>query len=383
MKKSVLYVLGIFIFLHTLLFFTGKTWLYKAFFITYMKGYSSAYIHDFIYFNNDTISSFKHQPWLVSSNYNTQSVPNSFFRLNDSLETVAFLIIQNDSIKFETYWEGYSSDTMSNSFSMAKSFVSALIGIAITEGYIKTIDAPVCNFIPAFCDSDKEKITVKHLLTMSSGLDWEENYKNPFSQTADAYYGSNLRGLILGLNVFEAPGKVFNYSSSSTQILSFVLESATGKTISKYASEKLWSPIGAKHIALWGKDKKNGAEKAFCCISSNARDFARIGKLFLSNGSWKGKKLIDSNYIYNAITPASLLTDSGKKNDFYGYHFWITKYNGLSVYYARGLYGQYIICIPEKNAIIVRLGRKWKLLLKNQHHSDLYDFIDASLKIIN
>ena len=376
MKKFFFYFLSFFICLHLLLFFTQKTWLYNGVRITYLKGYSSAYIHDFVHFSSDTIFNLKHQPWLFSSDYNSYIFPDSFYDLNDSLETTAFLVIKNDSIKYEYYSQGYSEDSASNSFSMAKSFISALIGIAITDGLIKNVDVPVCDFIPEFCGFKKQQITIKHLLTMSSGLQWDEDYKNPFGNTAEAYYGNDLRSLVLNKPVVEDPGKTFRYYSSSTQILSYVLESATKKTISKYASEKLWGPIGAKNIALWAKDQPLGDEKAFCCIASNARDFARLGKLFLSNGVWGRNRIIDSNYVSAAIRPSDL-----KKN--YGYHFWITEYNGLYVYYARGLYGQYIICIPEKDLVVVRLGKKWKSLLKNGHHMDLYDFIGAALKITN
>ena len=218
---------------------------------------------------------------------------------------------------------------------------------------------------------------------MSSGLNWNESYYNPLGKIAEAYYGNNLKELVMNLKVIETPGKVFKYYSCNTQLLTFILESATGKSINEYASEKLWIPMGAKHPVLWNTDKKEGDEKAFCCINSNARDFARIGKLYMNYGNWKGQQIVDTSYVKEATSVADLLDEDGKKNVNYGYQFWITNYKGLKIYYARGLWGQYVICIPDKDMIIVRLGRKFGKHLEDGHHEDFYQFIDAALEMYN
>jgi len=381
MKKALKYLFIIFIAINLLILVSGKSWLYKAISITYLKGHPSSYIDDFVHFPGNTIKTGAHQKWAIANNYNTPKFPDFIKPVNDSLETIAFMVIVNDSIQFEKYWYGYSSDTMSNSFSMSKSWVGALIGAAIKEGTINRVDQKVCDFLPKFCEGRNIELTIKDLLTMSSGLNWIEDYYNPIGQTAQAYYGSDLKGLIMGLTVIETPGKVFKYHSSCTQILTFVLEAATGKTISEYASEKLWAPMGAKHPALWNTDVGGGDEKGFCCINSSARDFARLGKLYLHQGNWNGKQLLDSNYVKDATKIADLLDEKGNKNTNYGYQFWLAERNGLFVYYARGLWGQYVICIPEKNMVVVRLGRKFGEYLEDGHHADLYSFIDAALKM--
>ena len=383
MKNIFKYLFLFFFLINLFIFLSGKEWIYKGISITYLKGYTSSYINDYIYFPSKIINNGKQQEWLVSKNYNKSKLPEKINNLNERLETIAFMVIQNDSIKHEEYWSGYSADSMSNSFSMAKSWVSTLIGVAIKDGDIQNINQTVCEFIPKFCIGDNSKITIKHLLTMSSGLNWKENYYNPFSKTANAYYGNNLKKLILNLKALELPGKTFKYNSSCTQILSFVLEKATSKTISEYASEKLWKPMGAKHPALWSTDREGGDEKGFCCINSNARDFARIGKLYLNEGNWNGLQILDSSYVKEATSPSNLVDKNGIKNQNYGFHFWITNYNNLHVYYARGLWGQYVICIPEKNMIIVRLGRKYGNTLENGHKDDLYAFIDAAIETFN
>jgi len=381
MKKTLKYLLIIFVSLNILIILSGKSWMYKAISITYLKGYTSSYIHDFIYLPANTIKTGKHQEWVISNNYNKAKLPEFIKSVNESMETVAFMVIINDSIHFEEYWQGYSADTMSNSFSMTKSWVSTLIGIAISEGKIKSVNQKVCDFLPNFCEGRNTELTIKNLLTMSSGLNWNEDYYNPIGQAAEAYYGNHLSDLIKNLTVIETPGKVFKYNSSCTQLLTFIVEEATGKTISEYASKKLWKPMGAKHPALWSTDVEGGDEKGFCCINSNTRDFARLGKLYMHQGNWNGQQILDSSYVKDATSAANLLDKKGIPNTNYGYQFWLAKRQGSPIYYSRGLWGQYVICIPEKNMIIVRLGRKFGPYMPDGHHEDFYQFIDAALEM--
>ena len=380
MKKILKYLLFIFIAINLLILISGKSWIYKAISITYLKGHTSSYIHDFVHFPANTIEAGTHQEWLIAKDYNKANLPEFIKPINKELETVAFLVIINDSITYEEYWHGYSEDSASNSFSMSKSYISTLVGVAIKDNIIN-IDQKVCDFLPEYCGEKEKLLTIKNLLTMSSGLNWNESYYNPLGKIAEAYYGNNLKKLVMNLKVIEPPGKVFKYYSCNTQLLAFILESTTGKSINEYASEKLWIPMGAKHPALWNTDKKEGDEKAFCCINSNARDFARIGKLYMNNGNWNGTQIIDSTYVSQATSAADLLDKDGNKNLNYGYQFWITNYKDLDIYYARGLWGQYVICIPDNDMIIVRLGRKYGKSLEDGHHEDFYQFIDAALEM--
>ena len=381
MKKALKYILAIFLILNFLIILSGKSWLYKAVSVTYLNGHTSSYIDDYIHFPSNTIKDGDHQEWLVSKEYNKAQLPEFIKPINDKLGTVAYMVIKNDSIIFEEYWNGYSADSSSNSFSMAKSWISTLVGIAIKEGKIESINQKACDFLPEFCEGDNSKITIKHLLTMSSGLDWDEDYHDPLGQTAEAYFAPNLKEQMMRLKAVETPGEIFKYHSSCSQLLAFIVESATGKSVNEYTSEKLWKPMGAKHPALWNTDTKRGDEKAFCCINSNARDFARLGKLYLNQGNWNGTQLLDSNYVKEATSVANLLDEDGNKNVNYGYQFWIANRKGLDVYYTRGLWGQYVICIPEKDMIIVRLGRNYGFHLADGHSEDFYQFIDAALEM--
>ena len=205
---------------------------------------------------------------------------------------MAYLIIKDDSIRFERYWDNYSDTSYSNSFSMAKSIVSILTGIAIHDGKIKSITQHVSDFIPSFKEGMDSLLEIKELLTMSSGIDFEESYTSPIAYPAEAYYGDDLMKVTLKYNVVTKPGLRFKYLSGNTTLLGYIVSVATGKKLSDYASEKLWQQVGAEHPAYWSTDHDNGMEKAYCCFNSDARDFARIGQLYLDSGRWEGKQIV-------------------------------------------------------------------------------------------
>lgn len=341
-------IAAFFVVLHLCFVITGTTYIYKA------VWYNLANIDDYKIFHNREIPpSPQPQPWPVAkTSYTFNDSLSSYL---EKIETKAVLVLRNDTIIYERYDDNYSEKSISNSFSVAKSFVSALIGIAIREGKIKSVDEKVGAFLPEFSRGEKSEITIRHLLTMSSGLNWDESYAAPISTTTEAYYGTDLKKLIDKLEVSEPPGKIFRYKSSDTQILSMVLAKATGKSLSENLAG-LWAALGAEQQALWSLDHKDGLEKAYCCIYSNARDFARLGSLYLHNGKWKGTTVIDSSYIAESLTPCNLPDGdlSMGSSDFYGYQWWMIPDKKL--FYARGILGQYIIVLPDKNMVIVRLG---------------------------
>ncbi|WP_347159645.1 serine hydrolase domain-containing protein [Pontibacter chitinilyticus] len=350
-----------------------KKYVYKAMY------HNFASIDDHKIFKQRKIKSpRKKQPWPKAAKYNQLQMPASLQRVHQRLQSVAFLIVQNDAILHEQYWRGYSEASKTSSFSMAKSIVSMLVGVAIKEGKIKSVEQRVGDFLPEFRHGDKARITIKDLLWMSSGLNWDESYINPFSKTTEAYYGDNLKKVVDRLETVTPSGEAFSYKSGDTQLLGFVLRAATGKSLSQYAQEKLWKPLGAAHDAEWSIDRIGGMEKAYCCFFSNARDFARLGKLYLHNGIWNGETIVPPAYVKGSLTPSGLpAADNGETVNFYGYHWWLLpNYKGQDIFYARGILGQYIIVIPEKNLIIVRLGKKRGNFL-NRHPYEVMTIIDA------
>lgn len=353
-KKAALWFTAVLIIFNAGIILSGKTYFYQAVY------HNFADIDDYKIFSNRVIEkSDQPAPWPLSEQtYNKAPLPEPLQAVLEKYNSIAFLVIKDDSLIHEQYWDGYDAGSFSNSFSVAKSYVSALIGIAIREGKIAGVDQKAGAFLPEFNEGEKKHITIKHLLMMSSGLDWNESYADPFSVTTEAYYGNDLVKAIAGLKVESAPGVEFSYKSGDTQILGFILEKATGMSLSQYAQEKLWKPMGAGQNALWSLDRDNGHEKAYCCINSNARDFARLGYLYLHKGNWKGKQLIDSGYVNASLTPNGLKFKN-EICDFYGYQWWlIPDYKGEEIFYARGILGQLIVVFPERNMITVRLGAR-------------------------
>ncbi|MGM0611916.1 MAG: serine hydrolase domain-containing protein [Bacteroidota bacterium] len=339
-------------------------------------------IDDYRIFGNREVDAENYQSWAFAKN-KTEIPENQLERMAE-YDPVAFLIIQNDTVISERYWEDYGPDSYSNLFSSTKSIVSLLIGIANQKGYIDSIDQPVGDYLPEYNRGDKSKISIKDLLTMSSGLSWDESYGSLFSTTTQAYYGQDLESLVMGLDVIEEPGERYKYLSGNTQILGFLLTEATGMTMSEFAGKYLWTPVGAKHDALWSLDKKGGMEKAYCCFNSNARDIARIGKLVLDSGRAYGKQVVSEGYIVNATQPADYLVDeNGKENDFYGYHWWIIDYKGKTVKYARGILGQYIFVLPDYDAVVVRLGHLRSEKYDGHHPIDVFIYLDAAFAMLN
>ena len=314
----------------------------------------------------------------IDLNYNKKNNEEILDEI-EKYDPAALLVVKNDKIIFEKYWDDYNENSLTNSFSVAKTFIGLLIGIAIDEGKINSVDDPVGNYLPEYIDSPE--LTIKDLLTMSSGINFDESYSSPFGHMAKAYYGTDIKKLNEDYKLTNPPGKSWIYLGGNTIILSFILEKVAGTSVSEYMSEKVWRQIGAKNAALWSLDRKDGLEKAYCCFYSNARDFARIGKLYLNKGLWNKRRIISEDYVKASTTAAYYLKDrNGKPVDFYGYQMWMTYYNDLDIFYARGIKGQFIIVIPEKNIVIVRLGHDRGPRLPNNHPSDFYSYIDLALE---
>lgn len=343
-------------------------------------------IQDLEIFEHNTV----HAPdscweWGKSYRYNTYRLAEEDSSYIDSMKTVSFLVIKNDSILFESYRGGWNDSITSNLYSATKSIVGMLIGIAIDEGKINSVDDRVVKYIPKYDRGLQKEVTIRNLLTMSGGMDWDESYASLFSVTTHGYYGNDLRKLIMGLDIVDKPGIQYSYRSGETQLLSFVLEAATGKTISEYAEEKLWIPMMAGQDAYWLLDKKEGDEKSFCCFHTTARDAARFGRLMLNKGNWNGRQLISEKYMEEALSPAYYLKDQWGKDSlsYYGFQTWIMDYKGERCPYMRGMLGQYIIAIPSENAIVVRLGHKRSDIYVKELTTDIIKYMDIAYKILN
>lgn len=348
--------------------------------------YQKPKIHHCEIFHNRTVEKGNPEPWLIDESYNTYSLEDEQLVNLTKTRTVAFLVAIDSAIVYESYWENYDKDSYSNSFSMAKSIVSLLVGCAIDDGFIENLDQPVSAYIPEFGEGEKSKITIRHLLTMSSGLSWDEAYSSLFSTTTQAYYGKFLRDLVLNQTVINEPGKQFDYLSGDTQLLALIVAEATGKPLSEYMSEKIWSKIGAEHNALWSLDREGGIEKAYCCFNSNARDFARIGRLILNRGQWNGSQIISEEYLDITLNPTPYLADkelNGVPTERYGHKWWFTSHRNHTVIFARGIMGQYIFIVPELNMVAVRLGHIRSSERINGQPTDIFEYLDIAMDIVS
>ena len=328
----------------------GYDYLFKGIRETYLRGETGSSVDDGTYFKSHTIAKGNSIPWVKDSLYNKKTLPKDLVEDLKRSKTASFLIIQNGKLVHEEYWDRYNQTSKTNSFSMAKAITVMLVGKAIEQKKIKSIDEKFADFFQNYNNVEFGKyLTLANLAEMEAGLKWDEDYNNPFLPNAKAYYGKSLEEAVFLRGFKEKPGTKFEYQSGSTQLLGFALRKTINKTIAEYASENLWQPLGMEQNAEWNTDDF-GMEKTFCCINSNARDFAKLGQLFLNNGEFDGKQILSSNFIEEMRTPTKLSKDA------YGMGLWINNDAPTKHYYFRGLYGQYIIVIPEKQMVIVRTG---------------------------
>lgn len=375
MKKILVWTTIILSFLLILIYAFNVEYLLKGVRTIYLTGNNTAFISDYEYFENREIKNSVPQPWLLHEKYNYVKQSENLKKLNEERKTKSFLVIKNDSIVFEKYFDDHKSSSLSNSFSVAKSIVTSMMFKAIMEGKIKGLDQPLSDYFEEYKEGLASELTVGDLASMSSGMKWKEKYYSVINITSESYFSDDLRSVILGQEIVDKPGQRFRYSSGDTQLLAMVIEKATGTTLTNYLSEKFWKPMGAENSALWQIDsKKSGMEKAYCCIASTARDFARFGKLYINKGKWNDEIILDPSYIDLSINP--VFEDS----PYYGYGWWLYNYEGKKVFTMNGHRGQFVISFPDENIIIVRQG-DYNDKGDDSGSSDLFQYIAEGYKI--
>lgn len=276
-------------------------------------------------------------------------------------DTTAFLVIKDDRLIYERYFNGSSHDAMQTSFSVAKSFNSAMLGAALAEGAIASIDDPVTKYLPELLERDPRfaAIAIRHLVTMSSGLHYEE-HGLPWSDDALTYYDTDLRGLALRrARVEEEPGRRFHYNNYNPLLFGMILERATGRRVADYLSEKIWKPVGAEADATWSIDsREHGFEKMESGINARAIDFAKLGSLYLHRGAFNGRQILPAEWIDASTAPA--LPTGFSFSSGYGRWWWTHEADGLGHYYsARGNKGQFVFVFPSKGLVVTRHGRDY------------------------
>jgi len=360
---------------------SGNGYIFRAFQKTYLKGYTTAYIDDYVDFDNAVVRAGVPQPWPLHEKYNRLQLTDTLRKGLESFQTIGFAIIKDGQLIHEEYWDNYSNSSLTNSFSMAKSITTLLLGKAIEQGYIKDLDQRITDFIPEFLrDSLGRLARIGDLSAMRSGFDWTEDYYSPFNVTTEAYYGNHIEKQLLKRHFSGRPGGHFRYLSANTQLLAIVLKRATGKDLAQYLSEEFWQPMGMENDALWSLS--GGIEKSFCCVYSNVLDYARLGQLLLQKGNWNGIQLLDSAFIERMITPCydAFNPDEPKK---YGYSIWIDETYEPPFYGFIGHLGQRIIVVPDERLVIVRLGKSKDTihLSKGPLDADTYLMVDEAVEM--
>lgn len=288
------------------------------------------------------------------ANYNTM-------HFLDSSDTQGFLVIQNDTIHYENYWKGQQEDIQHISWSMSKSYISALFGIAMEEGFIKSIDQTVDEYLPELKGSGYEGVKIKDVLQMSSGIKFDETYSDPQSDIQQYW-----QGFVFGESQDEFASNLINertagtynkYVSIDTHVLGMIIVKATGKSLTDYLQEKIWQPIGTEFDAYWIVDAK-GMEMALGGINATLRDFAKIGRLYLNKGDWNGNQIIPKAWFEASIssTEEHLQPESENSSDpgiGYGYQWWVLD-GDEGEFLAMGVFNQYIYINPTTNTVIVK-----------------------------
>ena len=275
-------------------------------------------------------------------------------------DTLAFLVVHEDRLVHERYFDGATRERLETSFSAAKSFVSTLVGIAIDAGLIRSVEDPVTDYLPELAERDPrfKQITLRDLLTMSSGIRYREGGFPSLGDDTHTYYGVDLRDVALNRTRIDGPpGVGWQYNNYHPLLLGLVLERVTGTSVSDFMARRLWQPLGAEADATWNLDSEHsGFEKMESGLNARPVDYARFGLLFLHNGEWNGRRIVSEEWV-GAASGADPTTDPASYHG-YGYFWWIDV-ERPGRFYAQGKYGQYIYVAPDAAAVVVRFGRDW------------------------
>lgn len=277
--------------------------------------------------------------------------------------SIALLVIHRDELILEQYWQDYGPDSLVNSMSMVKTILALLIGIAIEEGHIQSVDDPVKDYIPEWAHDPRGDITLEDLLYMQSGLKNDERIDTIRSDLVQLYMGSNANKTALNVPLENLPGEGYSYNNFNSQLLSIVLERATGAAFADYLSTRLWQPLHNADGFVW-LDRPQGNAKPFCCLFATPRDWARVGQMLLHRGRVEDTQVIPGDWIQRMVQPSPL-------EPTFGLHVWIkartddypqvnrgasAPFIANDTFYLDGRHHQRVYVIPSSDLVIVRIG---------------------------
>lgn len=285
------------------------------------------------------------------------------------------LILHKGEIRYERYGIGHSPDKRWTSFSVAKSLTSSLVGVALKEGYIKSLDDNVSDYISGLKGSAYDSVTITQLLTMTSGVKWNEDYSDPQSDVAkfnNHVAEDDLPTIVSYMrNLPRAypAGEQWQYSTGETNLIGILVGEATGQTLSQYLTDKIWQPFGMEDQASWLLSP-DGLEISGCCIQASLRDFARYGLYILEDGNINGTASLPEGWLTQATRKQ---TEIGREGRGYGYQWWTFDDGSFT---ARGIFGQ-TIYIDPKEQLVIAFNGNWQHATEKELDKQRYDFIDA------
>lgn len=315
----------------------------------------------------------------ITPNWEDETTLSSY--MNES-HVQGVIVIQDNKIKLEEYADGVDKETLWTSFSVAKSVSSMLVGIALKEGAIESFDDPLKKYISELKGYDYGEVTVRQLLTMTSGIAWNEDYEDHNSDVAQMYLNpcqgkeSHILTYMKPLKFTHEPGSTWNYSTGETDLAGILIQEATGKSLAEYLSEKIWKPFGMEHCAYWLADECSNLNIGGSGLSASLRDFARLGTLMLHEGKPGVENIISEEWLKDAT---SLLYEVNDQGGGYGYLWWRSK-NGS--YSAIGIFGQMIYIDPNKDLVIAQIAA-WPKASSKKLVQDRYKFIEAVQRAID
>jgi CubicO group peptidase (beta-lactamase class C family) len=385
--KTVLRALGVALVAAVVLsYFTNYGYLWGGIRETWLRGWENAQIDDLPFRDHVRTlpASSNPQTWPEGSLWGKVELDEAGQAWLEASKTASFLVIQHDSLVYESYLRGHGATTLTNSFSMVKSITAMAVGLAVQQGLIDE-QAPVSTYLPRFAEGDNASLTVQELLQMRSNIPFGEDYKDPFGFQAKAYYRDDNRTLLEPYRVDGDPGTVFHYQGGNTMLLAEILDAVREGNLSQDIANGLWEQMGARHDAFWGLDgdPADGAvERAFAQYYATTRDYARFGQMLLDSGAWKGQQLLDKGYVTRMITPVNQLTDE-VATTYYGYQIWLgTTDDGLPFSIMEGLRGQMVITVPALDLVVVRTGYTKSKGKKRHLPEDIYTVIDLARSLI-
>jgi len=385
--KTVLRALGVALVAAVVLsYLTNYGYLWGGIRETWLRGWENAQIDDlpFRHHVRTLPASSNPQPWPEGPLWGKVELDEAGQAWLEDSKTASFLVIQHDSLVYESYLRGHDATTLTNSFSMVKSITAMAVGLAVQQGLIDE-QAPVSTYLPRFAEGDGASLTVQELLQMRSNIPFGEDYKDPFGFQAKAYYRDDNRTLLEPYRVDGDPGTVFHYQGGNTMLLAEILDVVREGNLSQDIANGLWEQMGARHDAFWGLDgdPADGAvERAFAQYYATTRDYARFGQMLLDTGAWKGQQLLDKGYVTRMITPVNQLTDE-VATTYYGYQIWLgTTDDGLPFSIMEGLRGQMVITVPALDLVVVRTGYTKSKGKKRFLPEDIYTVIDLARSLL-